>query len=449
MGRIRRLPILIVAVAALAVVLAGCSGIKPGSVSLSQPAGIGPVQLNATFCTLVAESETTVCGPPGGTEPVQAQHLLVLVIPVGTTAPPTIATTPSAGATPTSFTRNQQVAAAFAAAASPEKSLPPPGFELAGYISGEVTEAPTRPDEWALSAGLVLPPGAGGGSSGLPFKTAVLGGWREVTGSQPAARPVSCFSEKTLIEEGELPPGTAFCTIVAETGNEPTLGVSDLKIKPPAKPTAVPGAKVKLPFVLDFATSAAQLPTFKLAASSKLPGAKVSVSTNSFSRGPSDPATNRAPATTRQAIVEVPATAKLGSYEVLFTATANQGGVVVATTTLSVKPNGQPQVKVPKKVGAIPALTHGIAVKLFSPIAGSRFVLTLKGLKSSGKGKVRLAKKVWTAKKAGSGTVRLRISPGTASQAILAGGKTLALEAKVSVPGTAKPKKLTRALKLR
>ncbi len=448
MSRVRRLPVLIVAVTALAIVLAGCSGIKPGSVSLSQPAGIGPVQLNATFCTILPEGEATTCGPPGGTEPAQAQHLLVLVIPVGTTAPPSIVTTPSPGATPTSFTRNQQVAVAFAAAASPEKPLPPPGFELAGYISGEVTEAPTRTDEWALSAGLALPLGAGGGSYGLPFKTAVLGGWREVSGSQPASRPVSCFKVKEVEEEKELPPGIAFCTTAAETGNEPTLGVSDLKIKPPVKPTAVPGAKAKLPFVLDFATSAAAPPTFKLAASSKLAGAKVSVSSNSFGRGASDPATNRAPATTRQAIVEVPATAKLGSYEVLFTATAKQGGVVTAAATLAVVPNGQPQVKVAKKVAATLASGRGIAVNLTSPIAGSRFVLALKGPKPSGKGKLRLVKKVWTAKEAGPGSVRMRI-PAAKAQAILAAGAPLALEAKVAVPGIKKPKKLIRTLKLR
>jgi hypothetical protein len=447
-SRVRRLPFLIVAVSALVIVLAGCSAIKPGSVSLSQPAEIGPVQLNATFCTILPNVEATTCGAPGGTEPVQAQHLLVLVIPIGTTAPATIATTPSPGATPTSFTRNQQVAAAFAAGASPEKPLPPPGFELAGYISGEVTEAPTRADEWALSAGLTLPLGAGGGSYGMPFKTAVLAGWREVTGSQPASRPVSCLTEKSVEEEKEPAPGIAICSTVAEAGNEPTLGVSDLKIKPPAKPTAVPGAKVKLPFVLDFATSAAALPTFKLTASSKLPGAKVSVSSNSFSRGASDPATNRAPATKRQAIVEVPATAKLGSYEVLFTATAKQGGVVTAAATLAIVPSGQPQVKVAKKVGATLASGRGIPVNLVSPIAGSRFVLTFKGPKPSGKGKVRLVKKVWTAKEAGPGSVRMRI-PAAKAQAILAAGAPLSLEAKVSVPGTKKPKKLIRTLKLR
>lgn len=447
MRRARRLPIVIVAVAALAVLLGGCAFVKPGSVSTSQPLGIGPVQLKATFCTAKGESGAVApnCGAPGAEAPGRAQLLLVLQLPIGTTAPATIATVPSAGASPASFTRNQQVAEAFAAVATPEKPLPPPGFELAGYISGEVAEAPTRTDEWALAAGLGLPPGAGGGSYGLPFRAAVLGGWREVSGSQPASRPVACF---TVGEELVVPPGIAFCNSVAEQGNEPTLGVSDLKIKPPPQTSAVPGAKVKLPFVLDFASSAAELPKFKLAVSSKLPGAGLSVSNNSFSRGPSNPATNRAPPTTRQAIVEVPATARLGSYEVGFTATANKGGIVTAATTLVVKPNGQPQASVPKRVGVGLASTRGILVKLVSPIAGSRFVLALKGPKPSGKGKTRLLKKVWVAKEAGPGSVRMRL-PAAKARAILAAGAPLVLEAKVSVPGTKKPRKLTRTLTLR
>ena len=72
---------------------------------------------------------------------------------------------------------------------------------------------------------------------------------------------------------------------------------------------------MKLPFVLDFASSAAELPKFKLAVTSTLPGAGLSLSGTTFTRGPTDPATNRAPATTRTAIVRVPATAAFGRYE--------------------------------------------------------------------------------------------------------------------------------------
>src|SRR5262249_16766521 len=145
----------------------------------------------------------------------------------------------------------------------------------------------------------------------------------------PASRPINCKEGGSETE----PEGETFCG-VAEPNGEATLGVSDLKINPPSPTAVYPGTKSKVPFVLDFATSASHLPSFKLALASKLPGAEVSLSNSSFSRGPGDPATGRAPATTRNAIVEVPANARLGRYELALTATANQGGATGATTTL-------------------------------------------------------------------------------------------------------------------
>jgi hypothetical protein len=269
------------------------------------------------------------------------------------------------------------------------------------------------------------------------MKATVIAGWRNVTPGLPPSRPINCEEEK---------PGETFCGTSSASG-EATIGVSDLKIQPPAPTTVVPGAKLKLPFVLDFASSAAVLPTFNLAATSTLPDAEISLSSSSFSRGPTEPATKRAPATTRKAIVQVPTTARLGDYELALTATATQGGAAAATTTLAVRPKGSAKVTVPRRVRAKVARGSGIPVTLGAPIAGTRFQIVLKGPGPSGRGKARLLRKVRTAKELGSVIVRLRI-PRLKAEAILAAGGALRLEARIKVPGTKKPKRLVRLVHL-
>ena len=84
----RRIPILIAAFGALAVLLSGCVGIKPGTYTLTQPGGIGSVSMRFTVCTLMvtapppgSEIPAVVCGPVN--EPGQGQMLVTLMVPVG------------------------------------------------------------------------------------------------------------------------------------------------------------------------------------------------------------------------------------------------------------------------------------------------------------------------------------------------------------------------------
>jgi hypothetical protein len=209
-----------------------------------------------------------------------------------------------------------------------------------------------------------------------------------------------------------------------------------------------PGAKVKLPFVFDFASSAAELPIFKLALASKLPGAGLSLSGTSFSRGPTDKTTNRASPTTRNAIVRVPADAALGSYELALSATAGRGGTVNAATTMVVKPAGTAGIGVPKRVGTRVAWTRGVPVELKAPIAGTRFRVVLEGPRPSGRGRMRLLRRVRVARELGTANVRFRL-PRAQAEAFLALGAALWVKAKVGVPGAKKPLRLVRSLTLR
>jgi hypothetical protein len=431
----RRLPIFALAGFALVLGLSGCTAIKPGSVALTQPAGIGPLSLRLSFCTTVPSEPTVVCGSEA--EASSGQMLLALIVPVGSTVPATIVAVPSPGSSAATLTRSQEVAQAFNAVS---ENPVPPGFEIVGYISGTVAEAAGQTSEWALAAELRQPTSADGGSYGLPVSAGVRSGWREVTPEQPASRPVKCITSAEILP-GPAAPGVAWCESGTGAANEVTLGISDLKVKSPPPTTVAPGARVKLPFVLDFASSATKLPKFKLTVGSNLPGTGLSVSNNSFSRGPSNQANNRAPATTRQVIVPVPRTARLGTYEVGLTATAAQGGAVRATAQLVVKPGGRAKVTVPKQVKASLASSKGIPVTLTSPIAGTRFKVVLKG-------PTRLREKTRVAKSAEQISLRFRL-PGPKAQALLEAGERLTLEVKVNQPGTRKPLRLVRSLQLR
>ncbi len=424
--------------------LSGCIGLKAGTYTVSQPGGIGGFNLKFTLCTLVvgepppgSEIPTVGCGAPS--ESGQGQMLVTLMVPTGSTTPEFFSAAPGPGAGAMSFERNPELTARMRATEfTPGSVGPPPGFEVFGYSSGAVAESNAQEFTWTIEPRLGLPPGAGGGSYGGPLKATVIVGWRKVTPELPASRPINCEEAK---------PGETFCG-AAEPNGEATIGVSDLKIRPPATRAVVPGAKVKLPFVLDFASSAAPRPTFKLTATSTLPDAGLRLSGTSFSRGPTEPTTNRAPATTRQAIVQVPASARLGSYELVLTATATQGGAATASTTLTVKPKGTANVTVPKRVKAKTARGAGIPVTLVAPIADTRYRVVLKGPGPSGKGRVRLLRKVRIAKEVGSTNLRLRISR-TQAEAFLAAGAPLRVEARINQPGTKKPKRFVRVLKLR
>jgi hypothetical protein len=366
--------------------------------------------------------------------------LVTLLVPSGSTTPESFSAVPGPGAAATTITRNPELSAQMKSIElTPGGTVgPPAGFEVVGYTSGPVAETIGQEHIWTMETGVGLPPGVGGGSYGGPFKATAIVGWRTVSGGLPASRPIKC--------EGEEPPET-FCGFASPTG-EATLGISDLKVGAPPPINVVPGAKVKPSFILDFASSAAELPKFTLTAASTLPEAEISLSNSTFTRGPTEPGTNRAPATTRKAIVQVPANAPLGSYELALTATAAQGGAAGAATTLVVKPKGKAKVAVPKLVKTKLAFSRGIPVKLTAPIAGTRFLTRLRGPKPSGRGRVQLLRKVRRSTELGTTVLRLRV-PRAKAEAFLAAGATLRVEATVTQPGTKRPIRLVRTLKLR
>ena len=379
MSRSRRLArptLLLAAVAVLALVLSACAHLKPNSLQLSQPAGIGPVKVHFELCTDIGPDED--CGP--NEDEGQSQYMLALAIPKGSVAPQAITAIPKAGGAPIRFTRNEEVTKALQNVAqefSSEGGYPPEGTDSAGYLSAVFDEEKGQTREWLVDLELSLPAAADGGSYGGPFATSVIFGWRKVDGTHPASRPVDCYEPV-----GE--PPTEYTAACGESAFA-ELGTSDLKIAPPAPAAAYVGGKATLGFPFDFASTATPSPGFVLSATSTLPQATLKLPSPTFVPGAPDPSTHRSPASSPAVVVTVPKTAKPGVYEVTLTAKAGAGGSVSQTAKLKVtKPKLKlGGVKLNKAKG-----TATVTVKV--PSAGT--------LSVGGKGVVKAKKKVKAAK---------------------------------------------------
>ena len=443
----RAKPVLAVAgVLVLAIVLSGCVAIKPGSYSLSQPAGIGPVTMKFTLCTLNEKpaEESATCGPIPAGEGAQAQVMVGLLVPPGASTPDSFSATPAPGSPPLTFTRNAEVAAQMSANVTNLTGEVftvgvPAGFELAGYISGTINEVAGQAMEWAVEPRVVLPAAADGGSSGAPFTAILVSGWRNVEAGLPASRPVECDTS------GETPNNTSCGAILSES--EATLGVSDLKVDPPAATATAPGRKVKLPFALDFASSAAQPPKFALAAGTTLPGAGLCSPTRASERcrQTRPPTGRRRPRARRSSRCwRVPRSAATKSAH----RHPTQGGAVSGSTVLRVEPKGKPKVKAPGEgdgQARLPARhpRHPLRADRRDPLPAAA-----EGSATERQGPDEVAQAGGQAKRLGSSKLRLRL-PRRRVEALLAIGKPLRLQARVRVPGKQKPQRLGRTLKLR
>src|SRR5262245_12489014 len=112
MGRFAKPVLALIAIAVIALTVAGCALIKPGSLSLSQPQGIGSVRVHFDLCT----SEIEGCGPSEDTETIQ--YLIGIAVPPGSAPPASFTGVPIGGGAPIVFTRNDEVAGELSASAT-------------------------------------------------------------------------------------------------------------------------------------------------------------------------------------------------------------------------------------------------------------------------------------------------------------------------------------------
>jgi hypothetical protein len=338
--RLAKPALLLVAVAGLAIALSACAYLKFGSLSLSQPGGIGPVHVHFVICT---EPEPE-CEP--NEDNATVQYMVGIAVPPGSTPPATITANQVGGGTPLVFTKNDEVAAEMAAASpfihkfveeeGPEAEAviggvwPPSGLEGVGYLSAPYQETEGSVQEWNVDADFGLPAAADGSPFAGQFGTGIAFGFRGVSPEQPANRPVRCIRS-----EAEASPSEAFCSGSVLRAQ---IGTSDLRIAPPVKASsAFVGGRAPVKFGLNLASTVSPAPTFALKATTSVKGGKATLRTGgTFVPGPLDPATHRAVTATSEVMVAVPTGTKPGTYEVTLTGTAAQGGAVSGVGKLKV-----------------------------------------------------------------------------------------------------------------
>jgi hypothetical protein len=421
--------VLVVAVAALALALSACAYFKAGSLSVSQPQGIGAARVHFVACT---DPEGAKC-EPSGTEG-QVQYLLGIAVPPGFSAPATISAAPSGGGSPIVFTRNDLVAAELSAAvasevaAAPEnfeKQWPPAGLEGVGYLSGVVTEVEGATVEWAVDADFGLPTPSDGGPFAGTFKASPAGGVRAVDAENPADRPVHCLRA----DSEEAPKDSdALCFNSEE---EAEVGTSDLKISAPPAATVFSGGTAALPFGFNFGSTAPSLPSFNVTASSNLPGSTATVSAPSFSPPAPDASTHRSSGS-ETVTVAVPSTAAPGVYDVTITTKTPQGASVSQVAKLEVT-------KPTLKVGKVKLNKRNGTAKLSVGVPGAGT------LTASGKGVVKAQRKA-----TGPTTLKLTVkAKGKAKKKLSATGKVKVKVKLVFQPENGAPVTKTKSIVLK
>lgn len=441
MSRLRRPAKPLAAIAALiavALVFSACAFIKEGSLTLSQPGGVGSARVHFVLCT---EPTNAGCNPTKDTEEVQ--YLLGIAVPPGSTPPATLTAAPVGGGSPLVFTLNNEVATEIAAGSASVKKFaeeegegdvvppvwPPVGLQGVGYLSNPSLEQKGAQVEWNVDADFGLPAAADGSPFAGPFATGLTLAVREVSPAQPASRPARCARFEAGVEPQD---GDALCSGTLLQGQ---VGTSDLTIAAPAKTSVFLGGKAKVSYPLNFATTTTPSPSFGLAATSTLPKAQLKVGNSIFAPGPPDPTTHRSPTAPQTVTVTVPKNAKPGVYAVTLTATTPQGGSVsqVASLKITKAKINLGGVKLNKAKG-----TATLAVKI--PGAGT--------LTASGKGIAKSQKRVKKAKK--PKILKLTIKAKGKAKKLLAEEGTAKVSAKVTFkPASGAPVTKTKKITLK
>lgn len=420
------------AAAVFALALSGCAFVKTGSLTASQPSGIGSVRVHFVICTI---GGTELCGP-NSSETETFQYVVGIAVPPGSAPPATFTAVPINGGAPIVFTRNEEVVPEMTASSAAQQKLlgevktpkeaeeaedvkqllgglwPPSGLQGVGYLSAPVVEAKGSSAEWSIDADFGLPVAADGSPFPGPFATGIAVGLREVSPGQPATRPVRCIK----LGVGEPLDGEAFCSGSVLQG---PFGSSDLRIAAPAKPgQAFVGGSAEIAFPLKFAGTAATVPSFTLSATTTAKGGKAKPASKSFTPGALNPSTHLAPTGTSKVTVSVPRGIKPGAYQVTLTATTPQGGATTQVAKLKVtKPKlkfGRVQLDAAKGTATLRVKVPG----------GGRLTI-------SGKGVAGVKKKVKKAK-----MVTVTIAPAGNASALLGKAGSVRVRPKVTFKPT-------------
>jgi hypothetical protein len=335
-AKLRRAALAAGAVVVGAIVLSGCVVIQ--SESATQGNVIGNTVTVSTVLCASNSSAPAPCNSPGNSGlddhsvssfSASGQLLIGYRIPVGVTAPPTLAsnvaaTDDSGKATtvPFTFSQNATYTAGLAAIAPP-----PAGTQWVGYVSDpspKATYTVTGPQTATIAPTFGLPAGFVG-----PFT------WRTVVGfrpSFPGPNDLACGGAFPGTTTGLIPGQPTVCVDSPDqatvAGAPSSLATGDLSITAPATPTVAQGSTATLVFTGIFAGGNPTASAFSSAVVTTAPGATATVPP-SFT--PASGSSNPIPVS-----IAIPASTAVGTYDVTVTATVS-GQARSATGHITVK----------------------------------------------------------------------------------------------------------------
>jgi hypothetical protein len=362
-------------VAALAVVplLSGCVVFKFIGYG-PQAEFIGDLPITVVACA----SGSADCAPLGssGVPAVSGtgQILLGLRVPDGVTVPSSFTST---GPEALAFSQSPSYAAEL-------QRLDPaqPGTRWHGFISAVTNYATASgPQTVTLAFGLKLGRGAGGGPFPGSLESEMRLGGRAVHAAAPGSRPVACGPSLATLYDEDPSVAVDIYVICSDNSNSATNLIRDLGVLDGAAGSGPAGGVEIMPFAVRYVGFAAPPPDFRLAATTKLPGATVAVTPATLA--PENNSTSLA-----QVAVGIPPGARAGKYDVTLTARLANGQTRAGTGTLTVLPGavaGGPAARLrlttilPRRLSAKTARRRGIVVLIGATKGGPARVQLFQG----------------------------------------------------------------------
>lgn len=337
----RKISVVLVA-GACAALLGGCVGIN--GASTSQPESLGPVQLSVSACA----SGSPGCGTSSNTgaiyeliegESLEAQALLAIRLPVGSTPPDSLTANLGGGGQ-----------LAFSRSTSYEEQLEalepaPSGERWWGWISAKFTYSQKSKQSFSVSLTTSLPHPSDDSPLESPMHWRPVVGARAISPGLAATRSVKCGTETEDLYAGYNEIGGSGSTVVcvdspSESATRGFLGapIVDFGILGTSV-EASPGGTVTAAFVARRTGAPDPSTTFALNAQSAIPDGSLSIDRTSVSLGgdSSQPVL---------ATIGVPGGTPPGDYAVTLTATAAGKPARAGTVTVKViRPNRAPSIR--------------------------------------------------------------------------------------------------------
>ncbi len=295
------------AAAGLAPLVSGCVVIKSTG-SLAQIDVIGDKPIEFTACASGAagcEGGLGFSNAPASTS--RAQLLVGVLVPEDTRLPAAVDSSVTLSESPSYADELQRL------------SPGPSGSTWRGFISNTINyDTASALQSFSVRLLYQLQRGTDGGPYAGPFATRYVVGARTVTATAPATRPVACGPSLRALHDDDPSPTTDAWNICEDSGGSSLeSSLRDLGILFGASASAPQGGLASMPFTLRYVGAPAPGATFRMWASSTLPGALFAVTPATFVPF------QGVGTTVARVGIGVPADARPGTYDVTLSAVLN------------------------------------------------------------------------------------------------------------------------------